>query len=232
MASSIDYGSAFSTANHPSATSWEDAEFRVNGKVIPSGSPFVLPGGMESVITVKATHIAQLRAVLVDAGGMQLSADPPFGELFPVVGGMFCCTLTPGAGQTGSATLVFFSPDVVLPLEVTIEVVSASSEIFTFIDSSGAPLPVPPDKYQLPASTPVERVAVILTNAQGEPLANVPGKFFHPDMSDFAYRTNASGRVNLWVQNNDYPVGDVFEVRAVVELPGAEKEIKLLVEVL
>ena len=208
--------------------SWETAEFYVEGEKILQGLRFGVLAGRESVITIKAAGITQLNLMLVNAGNLNVTASPEFGSLLPLINGVFQCVVTPQAGRKGNGTFVFYSPDVDEVLEFDFNVPDA---LFTFEDSSLKPLPVPPEKFLLPAGTPVVRIVANLTDFNDVPLANVSGTFFHPDMEPHEFTTSPSGRLHFAVVNHGYPSGFIFTPKAVAELPEGNVVIGLIVEV-
>lgn len=221
-------GSGASTASTNSGD-WDEVKFYLNGLLVLNGASLVLSSGKENIITVEAAGITNLRLGLADAGNMKLVAIPEFGSLLPLVGSAFQCTITPATDQSGSGVVVFYSSEIDSSIEFVLEVVAV---LFTFEKSTGFPLPIPPNIYQLAAGTPVERIVAYLRNSKDLPLANVSGTFFHPDMADFPFTTSPSGRVHVFVQNNGYPVGRIFTVRAVAKLPGGDLVKELIVEIL
>ncbi len=210
------------------AGSWDGAEFYVEGEKIVQGLRFGLLAGRESVITIKAPGITQLSMVLVNEGSLKLTSTPEFGSLLPLINGVFQCTVTPQAGQTGKGTFVFYSPDVDTALEFDL---SVPGTLFTFESLSMNPLPIPPDKFLLPAGVPVVRIVAYLRDFKDVPLANVTGKFFHPDMTPHTFTTSASGRLHFAVVNHNYPTGFNFTIAALAELPEGIVVIRLIVEV-
>lgn len=235
MTINIEAGSSAldaSAKHRQSIEFWDKVEFRVNDEVVSLHDPFVLPAGKENVVTIKVPDLAQLRLGFVGSGNIRLSANPEFGSPIPLVNGIFRCTITPDADQSGRDLIVFYSADVPLPLEVVIEVRSLSSVLFTFQDNSGQPLPVPPNIFELPAGATIKTMVAYLRNTEDEPLANVSGTFYHADRPPRAFKAGSSGRLHLAVQNYNYPEGHLFTVRAVAEFLEGDKVAELHVKVL
>ncbi|MEX3777107.1 hypothetical protein [Pseudomonas sp. MYb118] len=211
----------------------DEVGFLLEGAIIPpEGAEFI---GGES----KSLKLSYFNAEVLESMPLAIEVEIESGltpgdiESVPATGELVSKHdwLVSAAEKNGTFKIKLHSFDWVTPLYTPLLRLKTVETVFIFMDKGLNPLPVPPEEFLLPASVPIQNIVAILKNTDGVPFRDVPGVFHHPGMQDFPFKTNADGRVNLWVQNQENSSGHTFKVSAVVELETESRVADLLVRI-
>jgi hypothetical protein len=139
-----------------------------------------------------------------------------------------------GANKTGTFRLRLYGEqqkaELISPI-LRIEL-KAPDVSFTFVEQVGnAPLPIPPDEYLFPVNFLTRPCALMLKDAAGRPLRDVPITVTQPEMPDFSYKTNAEGKMSSPVANIGFEVGFRFKVVATAKLDDGDATAELWVRI-
>lgn len=179
------------THSESTRSSW--AELRINGVVIPADKVPTLYGGQDNKVQVKDTsgEVSQVRVGLVQSD-VVIVAKPDFLENVSAVGGFFTWFFSVEDNQSGTAKVVFFSPENDEVLEVTCNIEPGIS--FGFIYLTDNLMPVPPEVVNFPINTYF--LPGVLLTSKGVPVEGVTVNFTVPEHESSQGVTGPAGKTH------------------------------------
>lgn len=153
---------------------WEPATVLVNGVAVQKNAPVVLIRGKPNDVTVEGSPeiVKTLALALPEVEGLNIVASPALGDWVTPTNKRFNWTITPAAGKSGHALLVFYSRELVVSWEHKCAVLAA--------DLRDEVASIKIGKYVLPASEMFLRDVpknVEFTFVEGSPLNDLALEF-------------------------------------------------------
>lgn len=210
--------------NNSKSTRFSWAKFFVNGKPVSVGEEITLYGGQDNKIQIQDTsgQVTQVRVGLAHSAG-KIDAIPDFLEGVSPVDSFFSWLLKPEDNHSGTAALVFFTPDDVTTLEVNCKIEPNIS--FSFINLFNIPMLPPPAVHDIDIKFPI--FPLVLLTSKGSPWSGVEVSFSAPEHESSRGETGSTG-----VAQGDlvrYANAGIRELQAVAALPTGNVLARVLV---